>query len=86
VLLSGMTIAKSTRAANNRNRSNKKQVTLPFTEVMRLHTEVSRELKAALERACLERKLEGLDIHRQSDVVEEAVWNWLIRQGHVARK
>ena len=52
----------------------------------RLHTEVTRDLKNLLDRVALERKQEASTPYSQSDIVEQALWDWLVKQGYAKRK
>lgn len=53
---------------------------------MRLHTEVPRDLKNTLDRACLERKQEGIAPYTQSEIVEDAISDWLISNGYIKKR
>lgn len=63
----------------------KTQLGLPFQDMMRLHTEVPRDLKNRVDRVSLERRQIGLAQHTLSDLVAEALWEWLIGQGYAKK-
>ena len=83
-----MSIRKTDRSKKRtaKKQSTQHQVGLPLRDVMRLHTEVPRDLKNLVDRVCLERKQSRLHPWTQSELVEEALWEWLIQNSHATKR